>query len=688
MRIFLLSLIFPLFLSAREWTVLVYMAADNSLSALADSDLIEMKAVGSNDNLAILVQVDKPYTGANRYYVGEDTLYNLGNLGIIDMCDWHTLRDFLEWGVMLLPAKRYFLILWDHGTGWTLAPRRTFGSDGSAGTQLSIANGDLNRALKSFYEATGKKFNIIGFDACNMQQIEIANEIKDYAKVCIAPQTVWPVNGFPYENIFYIFRTEPGINEIDLGKKIAEICKAYYSNQPSALSLIDLENLDNLKKSLKKNINNIMLNSPTQNIKDLRNYVQTVSLMDPNPVPEDDYIDLGDFLKLLNDYLSTKETRELLESYNKTVLKSESWGSGLTRLTGITTWFPDRYIEFKNLLEFYILLRYNDTGWARFLNWFYGQDDIRPTNAQLFMGGAGKNNDFHLFWTKSFDLAPVVYDIIECADTILLFGDNCEDSTNWLFNGFSIATNIAYDGNASFFSGNSSNLNNSLLTKENFEIDEPGLVDFYLYYNTEDMVDTFIFEYGTKSYIYYGRSNNWQNIRIILTPGNSPLKFYYRTNSSINNGGVYIDRIRLYRLVSGRYVRQGLIDTTLYIFNKLMGTYYYGVYPRDIYNNEGNLSNFVRIDIKNYAVPYSIPNPFTENCEIVLDYPPEDYNPEVYIYSITGRLVKKFSSKEIIDRKVFWDGKDSNGDPVGSGLYFILVKGKTFNIIGKIARQR
>ncbi|MEO0156907.1 MAG: clostripain-related cysteine peptidase, partial [candidate division WOR-3 bacterium] len=470
MRIFLLSLIFPLFLSAREWTVLVYMAADNSLSALADSDLIEMKAVGSNDNLAILVQVDKPYTGANRYYVGEDTLYNLGNLGIIDMCDWHTLRDFLEWGVMLLPAKRYFLILWDHGTGWTLAPRRTFGSDGSAGTQLSIANGDLNRALKGFYEATGKKFNIIGFDACNMQQIEIANEIKDYAKVCIAPQTVWPVNGFPYENIFYIFRTEPGINEIDLGKKIAEICKAYYSNQPSALSLIDLENLDNLKKSLKKNINNIMLNSPTQSLKDLRNYVQTVSLMDPNPVPEDDYIDLGDFLKLLNDYLSTKETRELLESYNKTVLKSESWGANLIKLTGITTWFPDRYIEFKNLVELYILLSYNDTGWANFLNWFYGQDDIRPTNAQLFMGGAGKNNDFHLFWTKSFDLAPVVYDIIECADTILLFGNNCEDSTNWLFNGFSIATNIAYDGNASFFSGNSSNLNNSLLTKENFEI--------------------------------------------------------------------------------------------------------------------------------------------------------------------------------------------------------------------------
>ncbi|MGB9721362.1 MAG: clostripain-related cysteine peptidase [bacterium] len=687
MRIFLLFLIIPMIISAREWTVLVYMAADNSLSALADSDLIEMKAIGSDDNLAILVQVDKPLTGANRYYVGKDTLYNLGDLGTIDMCDWHTLRDFLEWGTMLLPAKRYFLILWDHGTGWTLAPRRTFGSDWSAGTEMSIANGDLNHAFKSFYEAIGKKFNIIGFDACNMQQIEIANEIKDYAKVLIGSQTVWPINGYPYENIFYIFKTDPKINEIDLGKKIVEICKTYYSNQASAISLIDLENIADLKKLLKKNIDNVMQNPPTQNFRDLRSQVKTVSLMNPVPVPEDDYIDLGDFLRLLNNHLPTTDTRELLNSYNKTVLKSESWGTGLTGLTGITTWFPDRYIEFKNLAELYILLSYNETGWAKFLNWFYGQDDIRPATSQLFAGGIGKNNDFHLFWTTSFDLAPVFYNIIECIDTILVFEDNCEDSNNWILNGFTLVKDVAYEGDGSFFSGNSNNLNNSLITKNGFIVEELGLLDFYLYYNTEDMVDSLIFEFGPKRCIYYGRSGTWQNFCAILPPGNYPLGFCYHTNASINNGGVYIDRIRLYRLFSGKYVRQGLTDTTLYIFNKLRGTYYYGVYARDIYNNESSLSNLVQVDVKNYGVPYSIPNPFTENCEIVLDYP-EQSNPEVYIYSISSRLVKKFSSTEISNNKIFWDGKDSNGCPVGSGLYFVLVKGKTFNIIGKIARQR
>lgn len=666
---------------------MVYMAADNSLSALADSDLIEMKSIGSDDNHAILVQIDKPYVGAKRYYVGKDTLYNLGELGMVDMCDWQTLRDFLEWGVMLLPAKRYFLILWDHGTGWTLAPRRTFGSDWSAGTEMSISNGDLNRALKSSYEATGKKFSIIGFDACNMQEIEIINEIKDYAKVCIAPQTVWPANGFPYESIFYLFKTNPGIDEIVLGKKIVEICRNYYVNQPSAISLINLERVEELKKILKDNLEKIMLNPPTQDFKNLRGQVQTISLLDPYPSPEDDYIDLGDFINLLNGYLSTKETEKLLDAYKDVVLKSDAWGAGLLNLTGITTWFPDRYIEFKNLVNYYIMLKYSDTRWAEFLNWFYGEDDIRPTVCLLTAGNPGRDNDFKLHWTGSFDLAPVHYNVIECIDTTLLFQDNCEDTSNWIFNGFIPVKNIAYEGDGSFFSNNLSNLNNSLVSKNTFQVKDFGLLDFYIYYNTEDMVDSFIVEFGQECYVYYGRSGFWQNCRIMLSPGNSPLSFYYRSNGTINNGGVYIDKIRLYNLDSGRYVRSGIIDTTIYIFNKLSGRYYYGVLAQDIYDNKSNLSNFVCIDVMNYAAPYSIPNPFTDHCEIVLDYP-DGAIPDIYIYSISGRLVRKFSYSDIMDKKIYWDGNDGGGNPVGSGLYFVLLKSKTFNIVGKIARQK
>lgn len=685
-RLFLLLFI-PLILFCREWTVIVYMAADNSLSALADSDLVEMKAIGSNDELAIIVQVDKPYVGANRYYVAKDTLYKLVELGTIDMCDWRTLSDFLQWCVMYFPAKKYLLILWDHGTGWTLAPHRTFGSDWSAGTEMSIANGDLNRAVKSFYDATNKKLNIIGFDACNMQQIEIAYEIKDYAKLFLAPQTVWPLNGFPYETIFYIFKQNPGINENELVKEIVNRCKAYYATTiASAISAINLEFLVDLKNSL-KNLEKFMQNPPTAGIKNLRDQVQPISLTDPDPVPEDDYIDLGDFLRLLKDYNTRKEFQDLYNIYNQTIIASASWGTKLSCLTGITTFFPDRYIEFKNLINIYLLLDYNESGWANFLNWFYGQDDIKPTQPKISVNEVGNNNDFRLFWTKSFDLAPIFYNVIEGVDTILLFYDPCEDSSAWLFNGFSLVKNIAYDGQASFFSGNSSNLNNSLITNTNLIIDNLGILDFYLFYNTEDMVDSLIIEYGGKKYVYYGRGGTWQNCHLILPSGNEPLKIYYRSNGSINNGGAYIDEIKLYELVSGRYIRNNYCDTTLYIFNKLKGEYYYAIYTEDCYGNQSDLSKLVKVNVTKFAIPYSVPNPFHKSCEIVLDLP-DTIMPTVYIYSIAGRLIRRFDPSSIINKKIFWDGKDNNHKDVGAGIYFILVKDKTFSIMGKIARQK
>ncbi|MGQ9665290.1 MAG: clostripain-related cysteine peptidase [bacterium] len=686
MRFFILLMI-PLAIFCREWTVMVYMPADNSLSAMADSDLIEMKAIGSNDELSIIVQVDRPYVGANRFYVAKDTLYDLAKLGVIDMCDWRTLADFINWSVIYFPAKRYFLILWDHGTGWTLEPLHTFGSDWSAGTEMSIANGDLNRALKSFYDATNKKLNIIGFDACNMQQIEIVYEIKDFTKFCLAPQTVWPITGYPYESIFYIIKQNPGINESELLNQIVDRCKEYYSTTlAAAISAINLENLGKLKNGM-KNLEEIMQNPPDSGIRNLRNEVQPVSLSDPNPVPEDNYVDLGDFLRLLKDYYGKKVYQELYDIYNQTIIKSASWGVNLQRLTGITTFFPDQYNEFKNLLNLYLLLDYNESRWANFLNWFYDQDDIKPTQPQISVSEVGNNNDFRLLWTKSFDLAPIFYNVIEGVDTVLSFYEPCEDSSAWLFNGFSLVKNIAYDGQASFFSGNSSNLNNSLITKTNLVIDNLGILDFYIFCNTEDMIDSLVIEYAGKKYTYYGRSAIWQHCRLILPPGNEPLKIYYRTNESINNGGVYIDEIRLYNVISGRYIRNSYCDTVLYVFNKLRGDYYYCVEAQDKYGNQSNLSDFVTVSVTNFAIPYSVPNPFRKNCEIFLDLP-DDARPTVYIYSIAGRLIKKFETSSIINNKIFWDGKDTNHKEVGAGIYFVLVKDKKFSVIGKIARQK
>ena len=109
----LLLLTLPALLVAQEWTMLVYVAADNDLAQWADSDLVEMEQYGSNANISVVVQIDKPSIGAQRLFVGQGSSSLIQNLGIIDMCSWETLSDFLAWGISSFPADRYLVVLWD-----------------------------------------------------------------------------------------------------------------------------------------------------------------------------------------------------------------------------------------------------------------------------------------------------------------------------------------------------------------------------------------------------------------------------------------------------------------------------------------------------------------------------------------------------------------------------------------------
>lgn len=683
-----LLLMIPFVLLAREWTALVYMAADNSLASLADSDLVEMQVVGSTDDMAIVVQVDKPSIGARRMLVGSGTAHVLQELGIIDMCDWQTLSEFLRWGIQNYPANKYCVILWDHATGWTMMPKGSFGSDWSSGTQLSISNGDFKKAISTAYDYTREKIDLFAFDACLMQQIEVAFEIKDYATVFVAPQNVCPLKGFRYDRILRALDEDPGMNEFQLARHIVEINTANYLDiQPVVYSAINLLNVDKLMGSSDKLVRELMSGQPNQSVIELRDVVQTIPLLGQTPSVQDELVDWGDFITGLDAVLQSPESEQLLHIYNTTILKSDYWGEQYSRTTGLTIWYPFRYLTFKQLLDDYINLSWAQSQWPRFLNWLYGEDDVRPRSVNVNIGRVGENNDFRIYWPTSYDLAPVTYTIIDAEDTLLVFSEDCEDAGEWYFNGFTSSAENVHSGNYSFFSGNASNLMNSCETRRSILIEDAGLLSIYLYYNTEEIADSLIIEYGSLKDVHYGLSNGWQERRTILPAGNHSLKISYHTNESVNRGGCYIDDIKIYNLCNGRYLREHCVDTVLSIYNKKRGTYYYTLFPVDSYENKGNVSSLARISLEEYAVPYSTPSPFQTSCTIVLDYP-DTLQPSVHVFSISGRRIREFASTDIDNKTVLWDGKDEYGRDVGSGLYFVLLKDGLFKRIGKIARQR
>ena len=104
-----------------KWTFMVFMAADNNLDAASVKDLAEMSKAGSTPEVNILVQLDRAGNNpTNRYRITKGSYKSdvVCTLPETNTGDPSVLTDFLNWAFQSYPAERYFLILWNHGSGW------------------------------------------------------------------------------------------------------------------------------------------------------------------------------------------------------------------------------------------------------------------------------------------------------------------------------------------------------------------------------------------------------------------------------------------------------------------------------------------------------------------------------------------------------------------------------------------
>ncbi|MGI9328418.1 MAG: clostripain-related cysteine peptidase [Pseudomonadales bacterium] len=194
-----------------DWTLMIYMAADNDLEQAALIDLDEIEAGMPEQGVEIIVLIDRAegyadgvgdWTDARLLRMrpdrtrGEVHAETLQQLGEINTGDPDNLKRFLQYSQKNFPAKHYGLVLWDHGGGW-----QGMADDEQPGGDIEHDNltlDEVSAALRAGLPQ-GQLLDLIGFDMCLMAQLEVGYEVAEFARYMVASQAIEPGYGWPYD---------------------------------------------------------------------------------------------------------------------------------------------------------------------------------------------------------------------------------------------------------------------------------------------------------------------------------------------------------------------------------------------------------------------------------------------------------------------------------------------------------
>lgn len=225
-----------------ERTVIVYMSADNDLSADALSDIEEMKKGYRDNGIHLIVFADLAREAPYLLEIAPDSGKTVKTYPEINSANAYQMQEVLNDIVNLYPAHSYGLVLWSHGTSWfpSNIPLRSFGRD--HGSEMNIS--DLAMSLPIH-------FDFILLDACLMGAVEVVYELKDKTDYIVASSMEIIYKGFPYDKVIPEL-IKPAINY----KSVAKHYFDYYDNMQGAyrsatVSVIETRYLQELAICLK-----------------------------------------------------------------------------------------------------------------------------------------------------------------------------------------------------------------------------------------------------------------------------------------------------------------------------------------------------------------------------------------------------------------------------------------------------
>jgi Clostripain family len=287
--------------ATQDWTIMVFINAKNDLECAGINNFLQMAEVGSSERVNIIVELGRPakvrhthdegdWTGVLRFRVtkgmhpvpGSAIEPENESVRNADMGSGATLGDFVQWAELSYPAKKYMLVIWNHGQGWRLyqtertrartidvAYKGTSNQDDisspcSSPTQQTLTGGfrsvsfdddtkhflynrDIQESLR------GQHLEILGFDACLMAMMESAYAFRNIAAVMVASEELVPNDGWKYDSWMKDIVDHPGIDGMQLAKHLVQSYKETYADSGSTtLSAINLSRIEAARQGLSK----------------------------------------------------------------------------------------------------------------------------------------------------------------------------------------------------------------------------------------------------------------------------------------------------------------------------------------------------------------------------------------------------------------------------------------------------
>ena len=245
--------------TAKDWTIMVFMNGKSNIEPFALNDMNRFETVGSGEKVNIVTELgrskgldndtaaDGDWSGVRRYLVVKDAdkehiaspaLMDLGN---VDMGDYKEVVSFVKWAKAAYPAKRYMLVIWDHGWGW-IDPKKP-GENLVDGKESDPSRSRDNKSIShdfvsgnyiktvemgKIFRETGR-VDLYASMACFMQMAEVAYELKDGADIIVGSEEVIQLPSLNFEDFFALMLGKPDSTASQAGVYLVDTFKEMYS---------------------------------------------------------------------------------------------------------------------------------------------------------------------------------------------------------------------------------------------------------------------------------------------------------------------------------------------------------------------------------------------------------------------------------------------------------------------------